>query len=69
MLGTIITAIVTVSLLNAQTDKEISHDRDVGIFEEKQKTYHKFIETLENITQNGKINIPSKDNADKNDEL
>lgn len=69
LLGTIITAIVTVSLLNAQTDKEISHDRDVGIFEEKQKTYHKFIETLENITQDGKINIPGKDNADKNDEL
>src|SRR5574344_1290821 len=69
LLGTIITAIGTVSLLNVQTNKEISHDRDVGIFEEKQKVYHKFIETLEDITQDGKVNIPSKDNPDKNDEL
>lgn len=69
LLGTIITAIVTVSLLNVQTNKEISHDRDVGIFEEKQKVYHKFIETLEDITQDGKVNIPGKDNPDKNDEL
>lgn len=35
LLGTIITAIVTVSLLNVQTDKEIGHDRDVGVFEKK----------------------------------
>lgn len=69
LLGTIITAIVTVSLLSVQTDKEISHDRDVGIFEKKQEVYHNFIEALESITQDGKINIPSKDNPDKNDEL
>ena len=47
LLGTIITAIVTVSLLNVQTDKEIGHDRDVGIFEKKQEVYHNFIAALE----------------------
>ena len=69
LLGTIITAIVTVLLLGVQTNKEISHDRDVGVFEKKQEVYHKFIESLESITQDGKVNIPSEENPDKNDEL
>ena len=69
LLGTIITAIVTVLLLGVQTNKEISHDKDVGVFEKKQEVYHKFIEALESITQDGKINIPSEDNPDKTDEL
>ena len=69
LLGTIITAIVTVLLLGVQTNKEISHDRDVGVFEKKQEVYHKFIEALESITQDGKVNIPSEDNSDKTDEL
>ena len=60
LLGTIITAIVTVSLLNVQTDKEIGHDRDVGIFEKKQEVYHNFIAALEKITQDGKLNIPGQ---------
>lgn len=69
LLGTIITAIVTVLLLGVQTNKEISHDRDVGVFEKKQDVYHKFIEALESITQDGKVNIPSAENPDTNDEL
>lgn len=60
LLGTIITAIVTVSLLNVQTDKEIGHDRDVGIFEKKQEVYHNFIAALEKITQDGKLNMPGQ---------
>ena len=58
LLGTIITAIVTVLLLSVQTNKEISHDRDVGIFEKKQEVYFDFIETLEKITQDGRLNVP-----------
>lgn len=69
LLGTIITAIVTVLLLGVQTNKEISHDRDVGVFEKKQEVYHNFIEELEKITQDGKVNIPSDTNPDKTDEL
>jgi hypothetical protein len=67
LLGTIITAIVTVSLLTVQTDKEISHDRDVGVFEKKQDVYHNFITALEKITQDGKLNIPSQKDEIKNE--
>lgn len=71
LLGTIITAIVTLALLRVQTDKEIGHDRDVGIFEKKQEVYHNFIEALESITQDGKVNVPSVEGHDKSaqDEL
>ena len=62
LLGTIITAIVTVLLLGAQTDKEIGHDCDVGIFEKKQEIYHNFISELEKITQDGKLNVPRGNN-------
>ena len=65
LLGTIITAIVTLALLRVQTDKEIGHDRDVGIFEKKQEVYHNFIEALESITQDGKVNVPSVEGHDK----
>lgn len=76
LLGTIITAIVTVLLLGVQTNKEIGHDRDVGIFEKKQEVYFDFIETLEQITQDGRINVPGvagyiapKSDNEINDEL
>ncbi|MBO4859590.1 MAG: phage holin family protein [Treponema sp.] len=76
LLGTIITAIVTVLLLGVQTNKEIGHDRDVGIFEKKQEVYFDFIETLEQITQDGRINVPGvpgyiepKTDNEINDEL
>ncbi len=76
LLGTIITAIVTVLLLGVQTNKEIGHDRDVGIFEKKQEVYFAFIETLEQITQDGRINVPGvsgyiepKSDNEINDEL
>lgn len=69
LLGTIISAIVTVLLLQGQTEIEEGKDISLNVFGKKQEVYHKFIETLEEITQDGKINIPSKDNPDKNDEL
>ena len=37
LLGTIITAIVTWLLLGVQTDKELEHERDSGVFEKKQE--------------------------------
>ena len=67
LLGTIITAIVTVLLLGVQTDKEIGHDRDVGIFEKKQEVYHNFINELEKITQDGKMNVPGVEGYNPND--
>lgn len=68
LLGTIITAIVTLALLSVQTDKEIGHDRDVGIFEKKQEVYHNFITGLEKITQDGKLNVPCIEGHDNNEE-
>ena len=59
LLGTIITAIVTVLLLGVQTNKEISHDRDVGVFEKKQEVYFEFIKQLWKISENGNMTIIS----------
>ena len=69
LLGTIISAIVTVLLLQGQTEIEEGKDISLNVFGKKQEIYHKFIEELENITKDGKINIPSEDNPDKTDEL
>ena len=67
LLGTIITAIVTVLLLGVQTDKEIGHDKDVGIFEKKQEVYHNFINELEKITQDGMVNVPGVEGYNENE--
>ena len=69
LLGTIISAIVTVLLLQGQTEIEEGKDISLNVFGKKQEVYHKFIEELESITKDGKINIPSEDNPDKTDEL
>ncbi len=59
LLGTIITAIVTVLLLKGQTEIEENKDIGIHIFEKKQDVYFDFINTLENITQDQRINIPN----------
>lgn len=76
LLGTIITAIVTVLLLKGQTEIEENKDIGIHIFEKKQDVYFDFINTLENITQDQRINIPNlpgyiePQNSDEiNDEL
>ena len=66
LLGTIITAIVTLLLLGVQTDKELEHERDSGVFEKKQEIYHNFLKELEDITEDGKITVDSnKDELQK----
>lgn len=76
LLGTIISGIVTVLLLRGQSEIEENKDIGIHLFEQKQKTYFDFIETLENITQDGKINVPGtvdykepKSTDEINDEL
>ena len=59
LLGTIITAIVTVLLLKGQTEIEENKDIGIHIFEKKQDVYFEFINTLESITQDQKINVPN----------
>ena len=71
LLGTIISAIVTVLLLQGQTEIEENKDISLNVFGKKQEVYHNFIEALESITQDGKVNVPSVEGHDKNaqDEL
>lgn len=57
-LGTIVSAIVTVLLLRGQTDIEENKEISLHIFEKKQEVYFDYIETLERITQDGRINVP-----------
>lgn len=42
LIGVVITAIITVFLLQGQSDKEIAREKDVKIFEEKIKVYSEF---------------------------
>lgn len=57
LLGTIITAIVTLLLLGVQSDKEFEQDKASEVFVKKQEVYHRFLEELEKITEDGKITI------------
>ena len=50
-------------LLGVQTDKELEHERDSGVFEKKQEIYQNFLKELEAITEDGKITI--NDNQDE----
>ncbi len=74
-LGTIVSAIVTVLLLRGQTDIEENKEISLHIFEKKQEVYFDYIETLERITQDGRINVPGTpsytepEEGDYNDEL
>lgn len=49
LLSTVLTVAITALLLKNQTDKNIEHDCQVAIFEEKQKVYHEFINSLETL--------------------
>lgn len=71
--GAIIAAIITMLLLNKQTEEEEIKDRNMAVFNQKQEVYHRFLEELHKICQDGKITIGVKDadgNIDKTvDEL
>ena len=49
LLSTVLTVAITALLLKNQTKKNIEHDCQVAIFEEKQKVYHEFIKSLEEL--------------------
>lgn len=46
LIGVVITAIITVFLLQGQTANEAQRDKDVRIFEEKIKVYSEFTEKM-----------------------
>ena len=61
--GAIIAAIITMLLLKGQSGAEELKERNMAIFNQKQEVYHRFLEELHKIVQDGQINIGSK-NAD-----
>jgi hypothetical protein len=67
----VITAIITVFLLQGQTANEEQREKSVKVFEKKQEIYHTFLEELKRIIQDGEITIGAKgdDSAEKVDEL
>ena len=68
LLGTIISAIVTVLLLQGQTEIEEGKDISLNIFSKKQEVYFDFINCLEKITKDGKINVPGTNGYNLNGE-
>ena len=53
-IGAILTAIVTVFLLQGQTATEEERDKNLTVFEKKQEVYHQFLEKLKDIVEDGK---------------
>ena len=69
-IGAILTAIVTVFLLQGQTAQEEQRDKSLKVFEKKQEIYHEFLDKLKEIVQDGKITISRMENGnDDTDEL
>lgn len=55
IIGTIVTAVITLLLLNGQSDKEEENERNAKVFEEKLAIYKEFLNTLYEIVKDGKI--------------
>ncbi len=64
LFGVVITAIITVFLLQGQTANEEEREKSVRVFERKQDVYENFLEHLRKIIHDGKISIATKDNND-----
>lgn len=63
LIGVVITAIITVFLLQGQTANEEEREKSIKVFEKKQEVYHAFLEELKRIIQDGEITIVSKDKS------
>ena len=69
-IGAILTAIVTVFLLQGQTASEENRDRNLKVFEKKQEVYDEFFEKLKDIVEDGRITIAAgEEPSDTVDEL
>lgn len=56
-IGGILTAIITVFLLQGQTATEEERDKNLSVFEKKQEVFHNFLEKLKAIIMDGEIKI------------
>lgn len=60
LIGVVITAIITVFLLQGQTSNEEEREKSVKVFEKKQEVYNTFLVELKEIIQDGEITIVGK---------
>lgn len=67
LLGVVITAIITVLLLQGQTKNEESLEKNMKVFEKKQEVYFNFLEKLNTILQ--KEELQRQHHAEKDIEL
>lgn len=67
LLGVVITAIITVLLLQGQTKNEESLEKNMKVFEKKQEVYFNFLEKLNTILQ--KEELQRQQHAEKDIEL
>ncbi|GIM60690.1 hypothetical protein CAPN008_07400 [Capnocytophaga canis] len=61
LIGVVITAIITVFLLQGQTANEEKRERNLKVFEKKQEVYHDFLEKLKDIIQDGEITLANSE--------
>lgn len=67
LIGVVLTAIVTVFLLQGQTQSQEKREKSVKVFEKKQLVYHDFLVHLDRILQDGKLAIPERGSDEPNE--
>lgn len=53
VIGVIITAIITMVLLNGQSDNDARREQNAKVFEEKLRIYQEYLKTLNNVIEDG----------------
>ena len=67
LIGVVLTAIVTVLLLQGQMQSQEKREKSVKVFEKKQLVYHDFLAHLDRILQDGKLAIPERGSDEPNE--
>ncbi len=67
LIGVVLTAIVTVFLLQGQTQSQEKREKSVKVFEKKQLVYHDFLVHIDRILQDGKLAIPERGSDEPNE--
>ena len=67
IISVVLTAIVTVFLLQGQTQSQEKREKSVKVFEKKQLVYHDFLVHLDRILQDGKLAIPERGSDEPNE--
>ena len=67
LIGVVLTAIITVFLLQGQTQSQEKREKSVKVFEKKQLVYHDFLVHLNRILQDGKLAIPERGSDEPNE--